>query len=139
MQSVLNSNLAYCKLCKSEHQPEVTTLKRHASSAGHKSFAASQANVPSIKSVFEAAKTALRSQEEKVKVCIYFWQIYFMILSKRANYFVFTEAELKLSVFVSVHCAIRTIDELSELTKELFRKVSPVADKLAIHRTKCSV
>ncbi|XP_051170499.1 uncharacterized protein LOC127287550 [Leptopilina boulardi] len=45
--------------------------------------------------------------------------------------------EIKLSVFVALHCAVRGVDHLCEMLK-LIAKGSPQLENLRLHRTKCS-
>ncbi|KAK3932768.1 Zinc finger MYM-type protein 1, partial [Frankliniella fusca] len=47
-----------------------------------------------------------------------------------------TEADLKLAVFIAMHCAVQSIDHLGEILTVL-GKGSPL-EKLRLHRTKCS-
>lgn len=45
--------------------------------------------------------------------------------------------EAHLSLFVANHCAIRCVDHLTDLTKLCFKGIE-TADRLKLHRTKCS-
>lgn len=44
--------------------------------------------------------------------------------------------ELKLSVFVALHCSVKSIDHLGELLKILGKE--SILNNIKLHRTKCS-
>ena len=45
-------------------------------------------------------------------------------------------AEMKLAVFIAVHCSVKTVDHLGELLAELGK--GSALENVKLHRTKCS-
>jgi len=50
------------------------------------------------------------------------------------------ELDLKLAIFVGLHCPIKSIDHLTEVLKGVGRKLGPdnPLSKIKLHRTKCT-
>ncbi|XP_015119417.1 uncharacterized protein LOC107042750 [Diachasma alloeum] len=98
---------AYCKFCKVGLRAHKTDLLAHAVTQKHRRFAESLNNQRPI-STF-----GINVVGDATKL-----------------------AEIKLSVFVALHSAVRTIDHLGEIVQKLGKKSQ--LESIRLHRTKCS-
>ena len=101
---------AFCKVCRAEIRAHRADLVKHSTSAKHKQ------NIAKISGGQKSIKSIFCKKEDKI-----------------------SKFEIRLSIYVACHSAIRSVNHLGELLNEEMPSTSSSTSlNLRLHRTKCS-